>query len=322
MMFPIVMRQGSKRDLVNFLEDNGVETRDMLPLTNQPVYRKVTGWKEDDYANAKHINDSGFYVGCHQDLRPAELDYIAECVGRFFDGKVSKRPEGVTLVLWADGAGSVGYADVERLPLELFARTVVIDNGLPEPVRQALAEKGAGILPAGGRHALDMMRETMDASDTDAAIIFPFNGQWDASDIPRILMTLNLGYDMVIASRFMMGGARRSQSGPIRSLGNRVFNLLADLIFQSNLSDSFSSFRGIRRSRLKAIATPGRGLTKFFALSVEATKRGWKIQEIPTVEVARSTSGLIADSLATVLPSLAILLREWRSRRDPNDGGP
>ena len=65
-----------------------------------------------------------------------------------------------------------------------------------------------------------------------------------------MLMTLNLGYDMVIASRFMMGGGRRAQRGHIRSLGNRVFNLLAGILLDSNLSDSFSTFRGIRRSRL------------------------------------------------------------------------
>ena len=69
MMYPLVLRQEAKRDLVNFLEDNGVETRDMLPLTNQPVYRKRSGWNEADYPVARHINTSGFYVGCHQDLQ-------------------------------------------------------------------------------------------------------------------------------------------------------------------------------------------------------------------------------------------------------------
>ena len=318
MMYPLVLRQDSKRELVNFLEDNGVETRDMLPLTNQPVYRKVTGWREEDYPVARHINDSGFYVGCHQDLKQGELDYIADCISRFFSDSRAKKPEGVTLVLWADGASPVGSADVARLPLEIFARTVAIDGGLPEGVRRDLQAKGVLVIEAGGRHPLDVVRETIDASDTDAAVIFPFNGQWDTGDIPRVLMTLNLGYDMVIASRFMMGGARRTQSGQIRSLGNRIFNLLADIMFDSNLSDAFSGFRGVRRSRLKKIATPGRGLTKFFALTVEAAKQGWRIQEIPTVEVTRSTRGLIADSLRTVLPSLFILLREWRARRDPN----
>ena len=135
-----------------------------------------------------------------------------------------------------------------------------------------------------------------------------------------MLMALNLGYDMVIASRFMVGGARRAQSGNIRSLGNRIFNLLAGIMFseqQSQRKFTFSTFRGIRRSRLKTIATPGRGLTKYFALSLEAAKQGWRIQEIPTTEVARSTRGLVSDSTAhRCFPALFILsCAKWRSRR-------
>ncbi|HTC84450.1 MAG TPA: hypothetical protein VK683_08840, partial [Rhizomicrobium sp.] len=272
---------------------------------------------EADFPVARHINENGFYVGCHQDLRQSELDYIAECVGRFFGNKRTKKPEGVALILLTDKRHPVGAADIERLPMELFARTIVVDAGLPGPVRTALEARNAMAIEATDRHPLDVARDAMDREGIDAAVIFPFNGQWDPTDIPRILMTLNLGYDMVIASRFMMGGGRKGQRGNIRSLGNRVFNLLADLLFSANLSDSFSAFRGVRRSHLASISTPGRGLTKFFSLSLEAAKRGWRIQEIPTVEVTRSTSGLIADSLATVIPALLILLREWRSRPEP-----
>ena len=49
MMFPIVLRDEPKTELANFLERNGVETRDMLPLTNQPVYERILGCRELDY---------------------------------------------------------------------------------------------------------------------------------------------------------------------------------------------------------------------------------------------------------------------------------
>ena len=38
MMFPIVLKNEKKANLVNYLEENGIETRDMLPLINQPFY--------------------------------------------------------------------------------------------------------------------------------------------------------------------------------------------------------------------------------------------------------------------------------------------
>jgi len=84
MMFPIVLRTEAKVALVEHLEHNGVETRDMLPLTNQPYYNNILGVKEDDYPVAKWINNNGFYVACHQDLTPQEIDHIVESFEKFF----------------------------------------------------------------------------------------------------------------------------------------------------------------------------------------------------------------------------------------------
>ena len=89
---------------------------------------------------------------------------------------------------------------------------------------------------------------------------------------------------------------------------------------KSGLSDGFSSFRAVRRSKLATVTPPGRGPVQFFALSIEAMKRGSRIQEIPTVEVTRSTWQVINDSLSTVFPALLILAREWWSRRRPGSG--
>lgn len=84
LVFPLMLHHGPKEPLMNFLEQHGVETRDMLPLTNQSVYQRLLGWRENDYPVARHINRQGFYVGCHQDLTEADLDEIAELLTRFF----------------------------------------------------------------------------------------------------------------------------------------------------------------------------------------------------------------------------------------------
>ncbi|MEK6874461.1 MAG: DegT/DnrJ/EryC1/StrS family aminotransferase [Nanoarchaeota archaeon] len=80
MMYPIVLLREKKERLVHYLETKGIETRDMLPLTNQPVYKKLLGIKEENYPVAKWINESGFYVGCHQDLGKTEINHIAESI--------------------------------------------------------------------------------------------------------------------------------------------------------------------------------------------------------------------------------------------------
>lgn len=84
MMYPIVLRDESKGGLVNHLEQRGIETRDLLPLINQPVYKKLFGDLESRYPVARWLNRSAFYVGCHQELSRRELDKIVREVHAYF----------------------------------------------------------------------------------------------------------------------------------------------------------------------------------------------------------------------------------------------
>jgi len=84
MMYPMVLRDQPKSDLVNFLEGRKIETRDMLPLLSQPIYRQIFGDIEGQYPVAWWINESGFYVGCHPYLKPEEMEYMVEMICEYF----------------------------------------------------------------------------------------------------------------------------------------------------------------------------------------------------------------------------------------------
>ncbi|MBI5884331.1 MAG: DegT/DnrJ/EryC1/StrS family aminotransferase [Elusimicrobia bacterium] len=84
MLYPIVLRNEDKRGLVNHLEDRGIETRDIMPLINQPVYRKLHGDLEPRNPVARWLNRSGFYLGCHQYLGKADIRYMIEQIRGYF----------------------------------------------------------------------------------------------------------------------------------------------------------------------------------------------------------------------------------------------
>lgn len=95
MMYPIVVKDGSgidKQDLVNYLETKGIETRDLMPLINQPYIRKMYALDENQYPVAKWINSNGFYIGCHQKMGLSELEYIVNTFDAYF--KKQKRGMG------------------------------------------------------------------------------------------------------------------------------------------------------------------------------------------------------------------------------------
>jgi dTDP-4-amino-4,6-dideoxygalactose transaminase len=87
MMYPVVVRPDagfSRDDLTHFLEENGIETRTMVPLLNQPIYKKLFGEKfEDSFPVAKWVNSSGFYMGTHQKLGASDMEYVAQKFGEF-----------------------------------------------------------------------------------------------------------------------------------------------------------------------------------------------------------------------------------------------
>ena len=79
MMFPLVIKDKriDKWELIYFLESCGIATRELLPLLNQPAYKKTFGDLEDKYPVAKMINRQGFYFGCHPYMSVADIRFIA-----------------------------------------------------------------------------------------------------------------------------------------------------------------------------------------------------------------------------------------------------
>lgn len=85
MMYPVVLEKGmSKESLMAYLLERGIECRDMLPLINQPAYKMRVVAR--DYPVSEWLVESGFYIGCHQDLTSHDIDYVTTTFQEFFHG--------------------------------------------------------------------------------------------------------------------------------------------------------------------------------------------------------------------------------------------
>jgi len=83
MMLPVLCDERDR--LVQHLESNGVETRPMVPLTNQPYLRNIFGPDvEDRHPMARDVNRTGFYVGVHPYLSEGDLQHMVGAFRSFF----------------------------------------------------------------------------------------------------------------------------------------------------------------------------------------------------------------------------------------------
>jgi len=78
MMYPLVMQDESKWSLCNYLEEHGIETREMMRIIDQPCYKGM--WEPGDYPVAQWIGRGGFYCGVHQGLELDDMEYISEAI--------------------------------------------------------------------------------------------------------------------------------------------------------------------------------------------------------------------------------------------------
>ncbi len=284
MMFPIVLQHEKKEKFVNYLESVGIETRDMLPLTNQPYYTNDLGIVEDDYPEAKKINDNGFYVACHQDLSESEKDYIVAKFDDYFHGKAVTNKDKSTLVLLSNGDGTAAISIYDSLPLASFQEFIFVEASDETEAPAFFQSKGFKVLHVKGGKG-DSVRKAVEAAQNANIVIMGADGSNDTQDIGKLLVRLRQGADLVIASRFHPEGSRDS-TRPLsyRSLGNRLFNFVLSLVYRRNVTDSNNFFRAFHKDFLRQLHLTNPGESALFEMTMKALATDRRVVEIPTRE--------------------------------------
>lgn len=79
--YPLVIKKPNliaRHKFCQSLEKLGVETRPFFPCipTQQPAYKHLKKRYQEKLPNAEYVGANGFYIGCHQYLKKADLEYI------------------------------------------------------------------------------------------------------------------------------------------------------------------------------------------------------------------------------------------------------
>lgn len=96
MMFPVVLTDDSldRETFCRDLESLGIETRPLMPLLTQPLYKRLFPGEYKKHVNALAYATRGFYIGCHEHMTAGDIDYVCEafweCLSRQKTAKVAQ----------------------------------------------------------------------------------------------------------------------------------------------------------------------------------------------------------------------------------------
>lgn len=171
---------------------------------------------------------------------------------------------------------------LDELPVNLFARVVVVDNGSTDATAGVARAAGAQVVPEPRRGYGSACLAGLAHLDAETDIVVFMDA--DRSDVPaeaeRLLEPiLKNEADLVIGSR-ARGGAERKSLTVLQRWGNRLAVALIRILYGFSYTD-LGPFRAIRWESLQALEMqdPNYGWTA--EMQVKALRRGLRVKEVP-----------------------------------------
>ncbi len=82
MFFPVLLKRGSRDALLKHLRKSGVESREAMPLINQPVFKSL--YKPGSCPNAELWTANGILLPLHPQMSEKDVAYVCQKVKAFF----------------------------------------------------------------------------------------------------------------------------------------------------------------------------------------------------------------------------------------------
>jgi glycosyltransferase involved in cell wall biosynthesis len=134
-------------------------------------------------------------------------------------------------------------------------QVVVVDDGSSDATASIAEALGAYVVRheknSGYGAALRSCFETARNLGAEKMVIIDSDGQHDAAEIPKLLVPLNNGCDLVIGSRFCDGNGENIPA--YRKVGMKVLDMATNVAGGASVTDSQSGFRAYGQRAIESI---------------------------------------------------------------------
>jgi glycosyltransferase involved in cell wall biosynthesis len=208
-------------------------------------------------------------------------------------------------------------AILPQMDLSLYTEVFAVDGRSKDGTCEALESYGVKVFQQSTPGLGAATLEARQHCKTDAMIFFHPDGNEDFQDIPKFLEYLDLGYELVIASRMIKGAYNEDDSKifRIRKWANLGFALLSNTLFGSRkcrVSDVVQGFRAISTAAFDRLNLDQTNCTIDYQMVIRSLKARLRIAEFPTHEGHRIAGATNFASIPTGIAEVKMLLREIR----------
>lgn len=202
-----------------------------------------------------------------------------------------------------------------KIPIRLFDEVLAIDPGSTDGTIEFYKKHDIPFHIQKKRGRAEAFRIAFKRIKTDYILIYSPDGNENYEDISAFINEAKRGYDMVIGSRFMKGGANEEDDAmlPFRKWANIAFTYIANTFFNksgSYITDTINGYRIISKKMFQDLKPDTEGYAIEYQLSIRAMKKKYRIKEIPTKEYQRIGDKSKASSIPTGIRFLQLLFHE------------
>lgn len=164
---------------------------------------------------------------------------------------------------------------------KINGEVIVCDNGSTD-ASVKIAKKAGGTVVLETRKGYgSAYLAGIRAAKGDWLVIGDSDGTYDFGDIPKLIKSLNSGFDLVVGSR--LKGRIKKGAMPFLNhyLGTPLLNFFLRLFYQIKISDSQSGMRAFTKRAFGQLKLKTLGMEFASEMLVRASQEGLKIAEVP-----------------------------------------